>query len=162
LTQVSGRAGRSNLAGEVVIQTLQPDHYSLKHVVNHNFAGFYQEELEYRRELDYPPFSRIVLLEFSGERENEVQHHAKKFTEFLTAFNRQEQFIVLGPADAAIPKIKNVFRKHIVIKDLKEKDPSGAYLRSALHKAKAQFDASPLAAHKKIKMIIDVDPQGMM
>ena len=162
LTQVSGRAGRNNLAGEVVIQTLQPDHYSLKHVVNHNFTGFYQEELEYRRELDYPPFSRIVLLEFSGERENEVQHHAKKFTEFLTAFNRQGQFIVLGPADAAIPKIKNVFRKHVVIKDLKEKDPSGVYVRSALLKARAQFDSSPLAANKRVKMIIDVDPQGMM
>ena len=162
LTQVSGRAGRSNLAGEVVIQTLQPDHYSLKHVITNNFRGFYREELEYRRELDYPPFSRIVLLEFSGERENEVQHHAKKFTEFLSAYNQQKRFIILGPADAAIPKIKNVFRKHIVIKDLKENDPSGAYLRSALLKAKAQFDASPLAAHRKIKMIIDVDPQGMM
>jgi primosomal protein N' (replication factor Y) (superfamily II helicase) len=162
LTQVSGRAGRSNLAGEVVIQTLQPDHYSLKHVITHNFQGFYQEELEYRRELDYPPFSRIVLLEFSGERENEVQHYAKKFTEYLAAHNQQKRFIILGPADAAIPKIKNVFRKHVVIKDIKENDPSGAYLRSALVKAKSQFDASPLAANKKIKMIIDVDPQGMM
>jgi primosomal protein N' (replication factor Y) (superfamily II helicase) len=162
LTQVSGRAGRSNLAGEVVIQTLQPDHYSLKHVVTHNFQGFYQEELGYRRELEYPPFSRIVLLEFSGKRENEVQHHAKNIAEFLSAHNQQKRFIILGPADAAIPKIKNVFRKHIVIKDLKEYDPSGAYLRSVLLKAKAQFDASPLAANKNIKMIIDVDPQGMM
>jgi primosomal protein N' (replication factor Y) len=162
LTQVSGRAGRSNLAGEVVIQTLQPDHYSLKYVIAHNFRGFYQEELEYRRELDYPPFSRIVLLEFSGERENEVQHHAKKFTEYLIACTAQKRFIILGPADAAIPKIKNVYRKHIVIKDLKENDPSGAHLRSALLKAKTQFDASPLTANKKIKMIIDVDPQGMM
>jgi len=162
LTQVSGRAGRSSLAGEVVIQTLQPDHYSLKHVVKHNFPGFYKEELEYRRELDYPPFSRIVLLEFSGERENEVQHHAKKFSELLAGLNPHQRFIILGPADAAIPKIKNVFRKHIVIKDLKEKDPSGAALRSALLKAKARFEASPLAANRKIKMIIDVDPQGMM
>jgi primosomal protein N' (replication factor Y) len=54
LTQVSGRAGRSNLAGEVVIQTLQPDHYSLKHVISHDFNGFYKEELEYRHELDFP------------------------------------------------------------------------------------------------------------
>ena len=162
LTQVSGRAGRSNLAGEVVIQTLQPDHYSLKHVITHNFRGFYQEELEYRRELDYPPFSRIVLLEFSGERENEVQYYAKKFTEYLTGHNQQKRFIILGPADAAIPKIKNVFRKHVVIKNLKDNDPSGAYLRSALLKTRAQFDTSPLAANKKIKMIIDVDPQGMM
>jgi primosomal protein N' (replication factor Y) len=162
LTQVSGRAGRSNLAGEVVIQTLQPDHYSLKHVITHNFRGFYQEELEYRRELDYPPFSRIVLLEFSGERENEVQHHAKKFAEYLLAYNQQKRFIILGPADAAIPKIKNVYRKHVVVKDLKDRDPSGAYLRLALLKAKAQYEGLPLAANKKIKMIIDVDPQGMM
>jgi len=162
LTQVSGRAGRSSLAGEVVIQTLQPDHYSLKHVLMHNFTGFYQEELEYRRELDYPPFSRIVLLEFSGERENEVQHHAKKYAEFLAMHNQQKKFIILGPADAAISKIKNVYRKHVVVKDLKISDPSGSFLRSALLKAKAQYEESPLVFHKKIKMIIDVDPQGMM
>jgi len=162
LTQVSGRAGRSNLAGEVVIQTLQPDHYSLTLVLSHHFRGFYQEELEYRRELDYPPFSRIVLLEFSGERENEVQHHAKKFAEYLLACNQQKRFIILGPADAAIPKIKNVYRKHVVVKDLKDRDPSGAYLRLALLKAKAQYEGSPLATNKKIKMTIDVDPQGMM
>jgi primosomal protein N' (replication factor Y) len=162
LTQVAGRAGRSNLAGEVVIQTLQPDHYSLKHVVLHDFHGFYKEELEYRRELDYPPFSRIVLLEFSGERENEVQHHAKKFVEYLTVLNQQKRFIILGPADAAILKIKNVFRIHVVLKDLKSKDISGVYLHSALIKAKAQYEASPLGVNKKIKMTIDVDPQGMM
>ncbi len=162
LTQVAGRAGRSTLAGEVVIQTLQPDHYSLKHVITHNFTGFYQEELEYRRELDYPPFSRIVLLEFSGERENEVQHHAKKFADFLALQNQQKKFIILGPADAAISKIKNVYRKHVVVKDLKSIDPSGSSLRSALLKAKAQYEASSIASNRKIKMIIDVDPQGMM
>jgi len=162
LTQVAGRAGRSNLAGEVVIQTLQPAHYSLKHVLLHDFRGFYQEELEYRRELNYPPFSRIVLVEFSGEKENEVQHHAKKFTDFLTDHNKQNRFIILGPADAAIPKIRNVYRKHIVVKDLKNSDPSGLFLRSALLKAKAQYEASSLVIHKKIRMIIDVDPQGMM
>lgn len=162
LTQVAGRAGRSTLAGEVVIQTLQPDHYSLKHVLTHNFTGFYQEELEYRRELDYPPFSRIVLLEFSGERENEVQHHAKKFTEFLSMHNQQKKFIILGPADAAISKIKNVYRKHVVVKDLKSSDPSGASLRSALLKAKTQYEASSFVSNRKVKMIIDVDPQGMM
>jgi primosomal protein N' (replication factor Y) len=162
LTQVAGRAGRSNLAGEVVIQTLQSDHYSLKHVLTHNFQGFYKEELEYRRELDYPPFSRIVLLEFVGERENEVEHHAKKFAEFLALHNQQKRFIILGPADAAILKIKNLFRKHIVVKDLKSNDPSGSYLRNALLKAKAQYETSALAANRKIRMTIDVDPQGMM
>ncbi|HET9131971.1 MAG TPA: primosomal protein N', partial [Terriglobia bacterium] len=106
LTQVAGRAGRSNLAGEVVIQTLQPDHYSLKHVLLHDFKNFYNEELEFRRELDYPPFSRVVLIEFTGGRENEVQHHARKFAEFLL-HESNDRLRILGPADAAIPKIKN-------------------------------------------------------
>jgi primosomal protein N' (replication factor Y) (superfamily II helicase) len=162
LTQVSGRAGRSNLAGEVVIQTLQPDHYSLKHVIVHDFHGFYQEELEYRRELDYPPFSRIVLLEFSGEREIEVQNQAKKFADFLDHANQQQRFIILGPADAAIPKIKNLFRKHVVVKDLKSSDPSGSYLRRALLQAKEKYDASSLDSRRTVRMVIDVDPQGMM
>jgi primosomal protein N' (replication factor Y) len=161
LTQVAGRAGRSNLAGEVVIQTLQPDHYSLKHVLLHDFKNFYKEELEYRRELDYPPFSRIVLVEFTGGNENEVQHHAKKFSEYMLQ-GAKDQFRVLGPADAAIPKIKNQYRKHVVVKDLREKDPSGAILRSALHKAKQQYETAGLAKDRKTSMTIDVDPQGMM
>jgi len=103
-----------------------------------------------------------VLLEFSGERENEVQHSAKKFAEFLAMHNQQKRFIILGPADAAIPKIKNVYRKHVVLKDLKSSDPSGSYLRSSLLKAKAQYEASSIASNRKIKMIINVDPQGMM
>jgi primosomal protein N' (replication factor Y) (superfamily II helicase) len=161
LTQVAGRAGRSNLAGEVVIQTLQPDHYSLKHVLLHDFKNFYREELEYRRELDYPPFSRIVLIEFTGGRENEVHHHAKKFTEFLLQ-QAKNSYRVLGPADAAIPKIKNQFRKHVVVKDLKDTDPSGSILRAGMKNAIERYEASGLAKDRKINMTIDVDPQGMM
>ncbi len=162
LTQVAGRAGRSTLAGEVVIQTLQPNHYSLKHVVTHDFPNFYKEELEYRRELDYPPFSRIVLIEFKGARENDVQHHARKFVEHLLHPGCERYFLVLGPADAAIPRIKNLFRKHVIIKDLKNTDPSGTYLRSSLLNARHKYLASLLGKDKKIQMTIDVDPQGMM
>lgn len=162
LTQVSGRAGRSTLAGEVVIQTLQPEHYSLKHVVAHDFRGFYEEELAFRRQLDYPPFSRIVLLEFTGERETDVQHHARKFAEFLSHHNTQKAFVVLGPADAAILKIRNRFRKHVVIKDLKVHDPSGAVLRSAIQGSMKEYESSALAASKGVRIVVDVDPQGMM
>jgi primosomal protein N' (replication factor Y) len=162
LTQVAGRAGRAQLAGEVIIQTLQPGHYSLNHVLQHDFAGFYNEELTYRKELDYPPFSRIVLLEFKGERENEVQHHAKKFAEYLSQLSAESHSIVLGPADAAIPKIKKLFRKHIILKNLKSHDPAGQQLRSTLRKAQSLYAASPLARNKRVQMAIDVDPQGMM
>jgi primosomal protein N' (replication factor Y) len=161
LTQVAGRAGRSDLAGEVIIQTLQPDHYSLKHAATHDFPGFYREELEYRRELDYPPFSRIVLLEFKGEKENEVEHHAKKFAEMLIPHGGRF-FTVLGPADAAIPKLKSRYRKHIIVKDLKDTDPGGGHLRSVLLKAREQYQSSALGKNRNVQVSIDVDPQGMM
>ncbi len=161
LTQVAGRAGRSTLTGEVTIQTLQPDHYSLKYAATHDFEGFYREELEFRRELDYPPFSRLVLVEFKGEQENEVAHHMKQFV--ATLLPKAEKFFsVLGPADAAIPKIKNMYRKHLVIKNFKGTDPSGAHLRSALIFARDRYISSPLGKSRKVQMTIDVDPQGMM
>jgi len=162
LTQVAGRAGRSHLAGEVVIQTTQPEHYSIKYAGTHDFRGFYSEELKYRKELDYPPFSRIILVEFSGDRESEVEHHAKKFAGFLDECRTGKSFKVLGPADAAIPKLKNKFRKHIVIKALKDVDPSGASVRSVVREAKTKYESSALGKNKNIKMVIDVDPQGMM
>jgi primosomal protein N' (replication factor Y) len=161
LTQVAGRAGRSKLSGEVIIQTLQPSHYSLRYAAVHDFAGFLSKELEYRKELDYPPFSRLVLIEFKGEQESEVAQHVKKFAGLLLA-KAGKYFSVLGPADAAIPKIKNQFRKHLVIKNFKSTDPSGSYLRTALLNARDAYSESPLGKNRKVQMTIDVDPQGMM
>ncbi len=162
LTQVAGRAGRRSQAGEVIVQTLQPGHYSLKHVVSHDVKGFYEEELAYRRELDYPPFSRIVLLEFQGEHEEDVHRHAKTFADYLDSLNREKCFIVLGPADAVIPRIRNRFRKHVILKDLRRLDPAGASMRLALLKARQQYDSSPLGKSRKVRLIVDIDPQGMM
>ena len=161
LTQVAGRAGRSKLSGEVVIQTLQPSHYSLRYASTHDFAGFFAEELAYRKELDYPPFSRLVLMEFKGENEELVARHAAYVAGLLQP-RSGKHFLVLGPADAAIPRIKNLFRKHLVVKDLKSTDPSGSYLRSALLSARDAYLASPLGKNRGVQMIIDVDPQGMM
>ncbi|HEY5614858.1 MAG TPA: primosomal protein N', partial [Bacteroidota bacterium] len=162
LTQVAGRSGRAKLAGEVIIQTLQPNHYCLKHVVAHDFPGFYKEELAYRQELDYPPFSRIVLVEFKCEREHEAHHHAKKFTEFLSHQTIERHSILLGSADAAIPRVRNKFRKHVIIKNLKSEDPSGSLLHAALLNAKRQYDSSPLGKNRNVQMTIDADPVGMM
>ncbi len=160
LTQVAGRAGRSTLAGEVVVQTLQPQHYSLKHVITHDFPGFYDEELAYRKELNYPPFSRIVLLEFKGKEEEAVLQRARRFAEHLRKM-QTDAFIVLGPADAAIPKIKSFYRKLIVIKNIKSTDPSGSRLRGVLEKGLSLSGESG-GKPSGVTMAIDVDPQGMM
>jgi primosomal protein N' (replication factor Y) (superfamily II helicase) len=160
LTQVAGRAGRSVLAGEVVIQTYQADHPVLRHVRVHDFRGFYDEELSWRKELRYPPFSRLILIEFKGSDEHEAATHARLFAGFLK--RRNAPFEVLGPAAAAITKIKNMYRWHVVIKSLKANDPSGKNTHQSLNEAVAAYKNTPTGKSKNIKMILDVDPVGMM
>lgn len=160
LTQVAGRAGRSALAGEVVIQTFQPQHYALKHVVCHDYRSFYTEELQYRKELSYPPYSRLAVLECRGVNEREVMQHALMLGAMLN--ERNAGFYVLGPAPAALAKIKNRFRWHIVIKDLKSADPGGKRLREALSSVLAQYRSTPEGRGKKVELLVDIDPGGMM
>ncbi len=157
LTQVAGRAGRSDLLGEVIIQTQQPDHYTLKHVVDHDVKKFFEEEMEERKELEYPPFSRLALVETKGPNETEVQKHSERFAKLLTASNGT--FTVLGPAPAVIAKINNRYRWHIIIKSPKATDPSGAHLRAALRKAMVAYEQS---AKSSVRLTIDVDPAGLM
>ena len=157
LTQVSGRAGRSALLGEVIIQTYQPQHYTLQHVVDHDFGTFFREELETRRELDYPPFSRLVLVETKGEDEDKVRELAEQFARHLK--NNNGTFSVLGPAPAVIGKINKLYRWHIIIKNLKHLDPSGSLLRHSLHATLASFKPS---RRKDTRLIVDVDPVGLM
>ncbi len=157
LTQVSGRAGRSTLLGEVIIQTYQPQHYTLQHVVDHDFDSFYREELEARRELDYPPFSRLVLVETKGEDEEKVRELAEQFATHLKTDNGT--FSVLGPAPAVIARINKQYRWHIIIKNLKHLDPSGSLLRHSLHATLASFKPT---RRKDTRLIVDVDPVGLM
>ena len=157
LTQVAGRAGRSVLHGEVIIQTHQPHHGALAHVVDHNFTAFYDEELESRRELLYPPFSRIILIEAHGPDEGKVQKAAERFAAALKAQNGV--VTVLGPAPAVISKIKREYRWHIVIKDPKDRDPGGHHARLVVHQARSLFDTAKL---KGVKLVIDADPVGLM
>jgi primosomal protein N' (replication factor Y) (superfamily II helicase) len=160
LTQVSGRAGRSTLAGEVIIQTLQPNHPSLQYVLSHDYKGFYQEEIATRQELSYPPFSRLTLIEFKGKRENEVALHAQEFGKLLR--KRKTSIIILGPAPAAIAKIKGYFRQHLIIKSVKSADPSGKLVRTLLNEAVAAYCDSSFSKSKNVRMTIDVDPASMM
>jgi primosomal protein N' (replication factor Y) len=160
LTQVAGRAGRSVLSGEVIIQTYQPQHDSLKHVTTHGFKAFYDDEILYRRELNYPPFSRLVLIEFKGTNEAEVIRHASAFADILKKY--RARFITLGPAAAAIAKLKNMYRWHVVVKSVKEQDPSGHIMHSTIQSAMQMYKKTALGKSRSVKMIVDVDPVGMM
>ncbi len=158
LTQVAGRAGRSVLSGEVLIQTYQSNHFSLAHVIDHDFKAFYKEELHHREELHYPPFSRIVLIEFKGEDEAEVERHARTFVGIFRQTDGRCE--ILGPAPAALARIKNNFRWHVMIKEIKRGESGGTSLRSLLLNVIQRYTI--LLPTKKVQMIVDVDPQGMM
>ena len=131
LTQVAGRAGRSSLKGEVVIQSFQTDHYTLNYVIDHNYRGFYEEEFRYRQSALYPPFARLVMIECKGTDERNVQHTAEAFSNRLKRLSPQS--VVLGPAAAVISKIKNNFRWQIIVKAVKTNDPNSASVRNAIH-----------------------------
>ena len=157
LTQVAGRAGRSVLKGEVLIQTRQAGHYTLAHVLDHDFGAFYEEELRARRELSYPPFSRLVLVETRGENEDHVRNEAERFARALREGGIRAG--LLGPAPAVIGRIDRKYRWHLILKCMKEEDPSGASVRESLH---AAMRATVTRRAADVQMIIDVDPAGLM
>lgn len=158
LTQVAGRAGRSTLAGEVVIQTSQPGHYAMKYVQEHDFIGFFTEEVEFRRALTYPPFSRIIVLEFKGKGEASVERLAAEAGRKLLKLLSRDS--VLGPSPAVLSKIKNEYRWQIIIKASKEHDQNGTRARHAAARVVAELQTQAASSHCRI--IVDVDPAGIL
>ncbi len=114
LTQVAGRAGRSG-AGAVVIQTYSPDHAVFRHLVTHDYDAFMTEELEVRRALNYPPFARMVLASCSGPDAGVLNALMAEWAAAARALVG-ERVAVLGPTPPLIPRVKNRFREHMLLK----------------------------------------------
>jgi len=157
LTQVSGRAGRSTLSGEVIIQTHQADHYVLRHVINHDFRSFFDEEVASRQALGYPPYARFILIETRGQEEREVRRAAETIADRLGSLLPPE--MLLGPAPAVLAKIQDQYRWHLLLKSPRGEDPSGARSRDAVRRvlAGAAKDLS-----RNVRCTVDVDPVGML
>lgn len=115
LTQVSGRAGRHELAGEVVIQTYTPEHYSIELAGMQNFDQFYQKEMMMRKIHNYPPFYYITLITISHEELIKVIQVTENITTYLTS-RLSNKAIILGPVASPIPRLKNQYRYQCLIK----------------------------------------------
>src|SRR4051812_68659 len=101
LTQVAGRAGRGDIEGEVVVQAFTPFHPSIQFARRHDFVGFYEQELEFREPLKYPPFSRVALLTLKGRNEDKVKFSADHLKrELEKVLGALKDLIVAGPAPA--------------------------------------------------------------
>jgi primosomal protein N' (replication factor Y) len=119
LTQVAGRAGRSALGGKVVLQTFMPGHYAIQFAAQHDVDGFYLRELDYRRQLGYPPYSKLARLEFrhadAAKAREESEKTAGRLKVRLEAEGRRQTELI-GPAPCFFEKENGEFRWQIVLR----------------------------------------------
>ncbi|MDD2181654.1 MAG: primosomal protein N', partial [Bacilli bacterium] len=115
LNQVSGRSGRGNYAGKVIIQTFNQDHYSIVSAINNNYLGFYEQEMNIRKQLGYPPFNNLSIIKISGTDYERALKEGHKIIKYLQAKVNQE-VLLLGPSSSSMPKINNIYYLQIVIK----------------------------------------------
>ena len=113
LTQAAGRAGRGDRAGEVFIQTYDPEHYALKAAADQDYERFYKEEIIYRKLGDYPPLMHVLLLEFYSKDNQAGELRAGLMAERAKG---REGIAVLGPAPAAISRIRDIYRTGLYFK----------------------------------------------
>jgi primosomal protein N' (replication factor Y) len=119
LTQVAGRAGRGEVFGEVLIQTFNPEHYCIQRAKDHDFLGFYNEEIQFRKALNYPPFSRLVNFRLVGNSEKKTKAVAEEMgsiAQSLLKKGLQKGIEILGPSTAPFAKMKGKFRWQMLAK----------------------------------------------
>ncbi|HMO01583.1 MAG TPA: primosomal protein N' [Oligoflexia bacterium] len=155
LTQVAGRAGRGKEAGKVIFQTRLPNHPSLIFASKKDFSSFATKELEYRKQLAYPPFSKLLRIIISGEDIKSVALEAKRLKEFTTLIASQHKLDlkILGPSLAPIEKVKKKWRWHILIK---------SSLTTTLLSLISTLKTAAKKKSKKIVVAYDLDPQEML
>ncbi|MCD6359855.1 MAG: primosomal protein N', partial [Armatimonadetes bacterium] len=154
LTQVAGRAGREDKAGIVLIQTYNPDHPAIVHARNHDYAGFYRQELEKRRENLYPLFTRFINLTVADEDERRAADIARELARNLHELGLEHmrgERQYRGPAPAPLRRLRGRYRYHLLVKG-----PSIEELGAVVVRAVERLGDAAAAVS------IDVDPQDMM
>jgi len=119
LTQVAGRAGRSPLGGRVILQTFDPEHYVIQTATGHNYDEFYRQELNFRRELGYPPFARLARLEFRGSDNAAVEKSAHTFEHKIRGWisdGTYQGIEIIGPTPCFFARVAGIFRWQIVLR----------------------------------------------
>ncbi|MDH3942467.1 MAG: primosomal protein N', partial [Anaerolineae bacterium] len=119
LSQVAGRAGRGPLGGRVILQTFHPDHYVLQTAAEHDYQGFYRRELAYRADLGYPPYSRLVRLEYRHRQADKAEAAAHKMAAEIQGWLRQEDrraTELIGPTPCFYARLDGLFRWQIVLR----------------------------------------------
>ncbi|MDO8519151.1 MAG: primosomal protein N' [Deltaproteobacteria bacterium] len=156
LMQVSGRSGRAELPGQVIVQAYGPDHYSIQLACKQDYEAFFQKESALRAELGYPPSGKLIQFKFSSASEAKIKAAIQNLDRYLAERSKKEPFSslqILGPAPAPLERIRGRVRWHLLLKG------KGAPLKNAALEVRQWLVKSRLSG---IKWAIDVDPVGML
>ncbi|MEB6044853.1 primosomal protein N' [Staphylococcus pseudoxylosus] len=154
LTQVSGRAGRHEKEGEVIIQTYNPEHYAIKDVQANDYTAFFNKEMNYRKMGKYPPYFFLINFTIAHKEMKKVMEASKHIHKILLQ-HLTDKALVLGPSPAALSRINNEYRFQILVKYKSE---------PALHEALKYLDDyyHDQYLKEKLSLKIDINPQMMM
>jgi primosomal protein N' (replication factor Y) len=154
LSQVIGRAGRGELPGRVIVQALNTSHYAIQCAIGHDGEGFYRQELDFRREAGYPPFTFLAALSLSGTSEKAVEERANMAARLLGQMKKELslRIEILGPAPAPLYRLRGRFRRQILLKTITRND-----LRRLVTAWYARREPSTA-----VREIMDIDPVDMM
>lgn len=153
LTQVSGRAGRGDVEGEVFVQTFTPFHPAIQFARRHDYLGFYDQEMEFRKQLKYPPWSRVALLTLKGRNEDKVKFSADHLRKTLdTRLAAWRDLVIAGPAPAPLLKAESFFRYQLMIR---------TKAMARLSRELAALEAE-LTWPDDIRLTVDVDPVNLV
>jgi len=154
LTQVVGRAGRGEISGDAIIQTIYPDHYSIRHACRQDYGAFFKEELQFRRAMRYPPIVALINAVVRGPSYAKASADAAALAEHVrAAAARGSAFTVLGPAPAPLARLKGEHRAQFFVKG------TPAMRRAMRDAVRAALEARP---DLRRKTTIDVDPLSVM
>lgn len=157
LTQVAGRAGRGETPGEVIIQTFAPQHYAIQRAQTHDFLGFFHEEIRARRRLGYPPAMRLAAVRFDARDSQAVEQFCQAFTALLRPYVREAEGVtLLGPAPAALAKLNNRYRWHLLIKA-----PTTKRLHDVIGHGLTALKQAAIP-RRDVRLSIDVDPTNLL
>lgn len=156
ITQVVGRSGRRDGNGKAVIQTINPYNQTLEYASNQDYKSFYENEIELRKLLTYPPYCDIISASFIGENENKVALCSKKFFELLIEENEKykHKIIVLGPSVAKIAKLNNTYRYRLSVKCKNSKN-----IRNMFNDI--QKNISKIKEYKDVSVSLDINPYDL-
>ena len=159
LLQVSGRAGRGDAPGQVILQTYNPEHFIIAAATRQDYASFYEKEIQFREKLKYPPFSRLIQIKLSGKDEEKTRSHALKLGEFCRGLKKTHSswhpVEILGPIESYLPRIARYYRWQILLKSPRTA-PLRRMVRELTSTHRKEFH------HPQVTVAFDVDPVFML